>query len=78
MNSIKELFKYIKFAPFITHLTGINLLQGIKHRKNGRGLGTEKNLTKDDLAGIDSGLEKLQVKIVKVREEISGSLNKGE
>lgn len=68
MKSIKEVFKYLKLAPFTEDFTNINVRSGLYHRINGKSTaaGKERDLTEDDKAQIKAGWEKMKKDIDEV------------
>lgn len=69
MATFDELFKVIKFKPFIETYTVEKITGGIAHRKSGKGTrpgDKNKNFTEDDKVAIKTGLEKMVTDIHQV------------
>jgi len=68
MQNIKEVFKFIKLAPFIESFTTINVRGGLYHRINGKSTaaGKERDLTEDDKSQIKAGWEKMKKEVDEV------------
>lgn len=71
MKNLKEVFKYVKLAPFTEDFTSINVKAGLYHRINGKSTaaGKEKDLTEDDKTQLKAGLTALMKDIKKVIDE---------
>lgn len=73
MNTIQEIFDFVKFKPFLEKYTDINPDGGIRHRKTGNGTNQaskNKEFTEDDRKVLKAGLQKLVKDINKIIDKV--------
>lgn len=65
ISTVKEIFKFVKLAPFIEQFAGMNSKGGIYHRINGKSTDgkTEKALTESDKENIRNGWEVMKKEV---------------